>query len=199
MVGATEEWLSQGKSPVWGGLTFAVVVGVVAFLVALVAGWNAQLTAFRAAAVLFTFLAVVGFSAWVRSRRAGRIAPLIEPLGDAVISGTLVWVAFFADGDGIHSAGWVFVGVMLFAALEAYHGRRQFQARSKGMEFEGDSVLASEYQGMLRTYWMLAGLELGLASLVVFSHPLIGSNCIASRKSGARLALASLAYARGEW
>src|SRR2546428_10254777 len=103
MVGFTERQLGQGKSPVWGGLTLALVVGVVAYLVALLAGWNAQLTAFRSAAVIFAVLAVTSLPSWVQSRRAGRIAPVIEPLGEALISADLVWVALFGGGDGLHS------------------------------------------------------------------------------------------------
>jgi hypothetical protein len=169
MVGHTERQLARGKSPVWGGLTFALVIGVVTYVVALIAGWNAQLAAFRAAAVLFTFLAIMAWPAWARSRRAGRIAPFIEPLGQTIISVALVWVAFFGGGDGLHSAGWVFVAVMMFAIIEAFYGRAMFNAQMAQLgPLDPDSPVASEQRGMARSYLFIAGLELGLAAIVLF-------------------------------
>jgi hypothetical protein len=154
---------------VWGGLTFAAVIGVAAFFVAQVAGWNAQLTAFRAAAVLFTVFAVPSLPGWFLSRRAGRIAPIIEPVGEVIIALALVWVAFVAGGDALHSAGWVFVAVMAFAVIEAFYGRAMFNSQKTQLgPGEADSPVAVEQGRMARSYLFTAGLEFALAAIAVF-------------------------------
>ena len=171
---------AEGRSAVWGGLTFAVFAGVVAFVVALVAGWNAQLTALRSTAVVYTLMALMGLVGWVDSRRNGRTAPIAEPIGDVILSATLIWVAFAVQLDLLHSLGWIFVGLMAFAILEGIHGwlvrsaqvaalraenQAQVQAGQLGEDFAG--LLATEHRRAGRISLAIPVVELAIAAAVI--------------------------------
>ncbi len=90
----TEKMLREGRSPVAGGLTWAVGAGIVGALVGRSTGSDAAVWGLRAAACVYTGIALLDVPAWVLSRRAGRIAPVSELVGLAAVSAILLWVAF---------------------------------------------------------------------------------------------------------
>lgn len=84
-----------GLSAAWGGLTFAAVAGVLAFLISLPFGWDAGSNAWRAAAVVYLFLEVVSVPGWFINRAKGRPEPISELLTAAFFSAVLLKFAFF--------------------------------------------------------------------------------------------------------
>src|SRR5258708_33857883 len=89
----TEKMLREGRSPVAGGLSWAVGAGIVGALVGRRTSSDAAVWGLRAAACVYTGIALLDWPAWVLSRRAGGIAPVSELVELARESAIVVVIA----------------------------------------------------------------------------------------------------------
>jgi hypothetical protein len=64
-----------------------------------------------------------------------------------------------------HIVGWISVASLAYAAVQAYIGRREFDAR-RAHGSDPDPVIGPALRRMGRSYWITAGIELGLAAVV---------------------------------
>lgn len=89
------------RSPVWGGLTIAVIAGVVFGGISAVFGWGSFFgNGLKAAAALFTFMTVISLPGAVLNivRRTPLASRVIgESVAEIVISAALVYLAFFTS------------------------------------------------------------------------------------------------------
>ena len=60
-----------------------------------------------------------------------------------------------------HIVGWVAVAFLVFAATQAYMGRREFDAKRSKLDYEPDNdpVMGPVWRRMGRSYWTTAGVE----------------------------------------
>ena len=91
----TDGMLREGRSVTWGGLGFALPVGLIGLLVGWLTGHDGLAWGFRCAAITYALVAVLTLPAWLISRRAGRPSAISEPLGVVAVTFALLWVAFF--------------------------------------------------------------------------------------------------------
>lgn len=87
------------RSPVWGGATLALIVGAIFGGLSTLFGWGDFVgNGLKAAAVVFTFMFVIGLPGAVqtisdRTRMSSRV--LGETIWETLISAGLVYAAFF--------------------------------------------------------------------------------------------------------